>query len=145
MDLAVVADRIFPVLGGLGYAEPMPEVFEMLVAGPALDAAIGPNVVGAVVRWIGTGAPEPAACGVAVLVDAVSGAAQTVADGLAGWADEVEVQGQPCYRYGDGLGSRFLTLCTPGMLLYLIGSDDDRLVEVGALLFAGWREAGTAA
>jgi hypothetical protein len=145
VDLAVVADRIFPVLGGLGYAEVDPEALQQMAAGPSRDPEVGQNVVGTVGRWIGTGDPEPAGCGLALLVDESSGAAQAVADGLAAGAEEIELEGQPCYRYGDDLGNRFLALCTPGMLLYLIGQDDARLAEVAALLFAGWREAGTAA
>ncbi|MDQ3294715.1 MAG: hypothetical protein M3527_09755, partial [Actinomycetota bacterium] len=143
MDPAVVADRIFPVLGDLGYADVAPEVLDQMAAGPALDPAVGPHVRATVGRWIGTGDPEPAGCGIALLLDESSDAAQAAADGLAEIAEEVDVGGQPCYRYGDDVGTRYLTLCTPGMLLYLVGHDDGRLAEVAALLFEGWRAAGT--
>jgi hypothetical protein len=141
MDLEAAAEQIFPMVEGLGYGQVDDGALEAFGRTREDDPGIGPYLLGVVGRWIGT-ADSPVGVAMALLVDPGSGAAQHAADQLAAGAEELEIEGQPCYRFGDIAGSRFLVTCAPPVVLYLSGRDDFALAGVAGTLFRAWKAAG---
>lgn len=144
MDLAAAAERIFTSSAGLGYTEVDQAALDHFASSPRARPEVGPYVVGVVGRWIGTGHGPAIGSAFALLLDPESGAAQATADLLAAGAELVEIEGQPCYRYDDGHGNVYLVLCTPAVLLYLVGHDELALSGAAGALFRGWRHDGRA-
>jgi hypothetical protein len=144
MDLVAATAQLFPTVEGVGYAEVDAASLEAFAASRDADAEIGPHVIGVVGYWIGTGDPEPVGCAMALIVEPDSGAAQHAADQLAAGAEALDIEGQPCYRFGDDAGSRYLVTCSAPAVVYLSGHDDLRLAEVAGSLFRGWKAAGRA-